>query len=652
MKEIKLNSMHVERFKGLFAFDVRFGEHTEISGRNALGKTCVYDAYLWCLFNKDSRGRVIDKVQTMDADGVADKDARTVVSVSFLIDDQQVEFRREFYQNWSKPRGKTEPVYNGNASDYFFNDVPLTLTEYNKKIQSYFDKDKFELVSNINLFASYDTAKRRAILEEIADIESLTKLIASDYPVVQQAMREGKTVEEFQIELRKKAAKVKAEAEDIPVRIDEIERSIPAAPNCDALRAEKDRLVAKQEEHQKKIDDYRKAALLGASSELRKELNAVVDRISGLTREAQLAKSKEFNAANEKHNALTLERNAAVMLKQTYDSKLAVAEKDVEQAKDEFAGIRAEWTALNETDYVSGQPLTECPTCGHMFTPEELAENEGRAVQIFNRDKLDRLAKLEAKAKTVKAHIDVVVGVYNDAKKKCDEQAREVARINGLLDELAKTPVVVKSVEERLSANPEYVKLTERRTELEAKLAANQPQTYDEEIQQEKKAMLGIAAEIGGINSELAKEQQIKNARARIEQLNSQERTLGQEKADLEQKLDELAAFSSRKMNAIEERINALFQYVKIRMFEKNLTNDGTKDICDITVDGIPYSVLNTASRINAGIDICRTLALAYEFRAPIWVDNAESVNRILGGDCQLVTLRVTEEANLTTQIM
>ena len=187
MKEIKLNSMHVERFKGLFAFDVRFGEHTEISGRNALGKTCVYDAYLWCLFNKDSRGRVIDKVQTMDADGVADKDARTVVSVSFLIDDQQVEFRREFYQNWSKPRGKTEPVYNGNASDYFFNDVPLTLTEYNKKIQSYFDKDKFELVSNINLFASYDTAKRRAILEEIADIESLTKLIASDYPVVQQA---------------------------------------------------------------------------------------------------------------------------------------------------------------------------------------------------------------------------------------------------------------------------------------------------------------------------------------------------------------------------------------------------------------------------------------------------------------------------------
>ena len=36
----------IERFKGLFAFDIQFGEHTEVSGRNALGKTCIYDAYL------------------------------------------------------------------------------------------------------------------------------------------------------------------------------------------------------------------------------------------------------------------------------------------------------------------------------------------------------------------------------------------------------------------------------------------------------------------------------------------------------------------------------------------------------------------------------------------------------------------------------
>lgn len=132
--------------------------------------------------------------------------------------------------------------------------------------------------------------------------------------------------------------------------------------------------------------------------------------------------------------------------------------------------------------------------------------------------------------------------------------------------------------------------------------------------------------------------------------MKEQDRKLGQERADIEKQLDELTAFSQRKMNAIEERINGMFQFVKIRMFEQNLTNDGVKDVCDITVDGIPYSVLNTASRINAGIDICRTLALAYGMKAPIWVDNAESVNTILGGGCQLVTLRVTEEANLTIQ--
>lgn len=653
MKEIKLEAMHIERFKGLFAFDIQFGEHTEVSGRNALGKTCIYDAYLWCLFNKDSRGRVIDKVQYMDADGVADKDARTIVAVSFSIDGQKVVFRREFYQSWSKKRGTTEYVFNGNASDYYYNDVPLSLTEFNKKIVEYFDKDKFELVSNINLFASFDVARRRSILEEIADVQSLSKLIAAEYPTVAKASAEGKSVDELTAELRKRALRVKDDAEDIPVRIDEIERSIPDAPDYAYLREQKSKLTDLQEARQKKIDDYKQAALLGASTELRKELNGIVDKIAGLTREATLAANKERNEANDNINVHKVELMGVKRRQAMLDASANEAMTKCETLRSKFDGYKADWEALNELEYKPNEePLTQCPTCGHVFTAEELAENSDRALQIFNRDKLDKLAKIESDAKSTKEQLDLASDAYRKAKEAAEKNAEEVAKLEKVVDDAAKHPVVVKTAEERLAVNPEFQQLSARRDELEKKLSEDKPQTYDEEIKAEKDAMLGTAAEIADINRELAKEEQIANARKRIEELNEQGRALGQERADIEKMLDELAAFSKRKVNAIEDRINGLFQYVKIRMFEPNLTNDGVKDVCDITVDGIPYSVLNTASRINAGIDICRTLALAYGMKAPIWVDNAESVNRILGGDCQLVTLRVTEEANLTTQIV
>lgn len=650
MKEIKLESMHVEKFKGLHALDVQFGERTEISGRNALGKTCVYDAYLWCLFNKDSRGRVIDKVQKMDDDGKVEREARTVVSVVFLIDGQRVDFRREFYQSWSKKRGTTEYVYNGNASDYFYNDVPLSMSEYNKKIEEFFDRERFELVSNINLFASFDVAKRRGILEQIADIESLTKLISAEYPTVVMASAEGKTIEELQAELRKRMARVKTEAEAIPVRIDEIQRGIPETMDFDELRSRLAESEAKKQAHQKAIERYRQLALAGANSEVKKELNAVADKIAAIAREATLEFTKERNKAQDALMATNMELESAKRRKKALAAELEEIGNDILKKKEEFETLRAEWNAINEESYAPGQSDAACPTCGHVFTPEELAERADKAVRIFNSDKLKRMNEKEEKAKALKAVIDKLSDDHRAAEEKVKKAEDEVVRLQGIADNAAKNPVVVKTAEERVAANAEYASLIEKRSTLEQQLASDKPVTYDEEIKQEQGAMDGLTAEIASLNSNLAKEQQIKNANARIAELKEQDRKLGQERADIEKQLDELTAFSQRKMNAIEERINGMFQFVKIRMFEQNLTNDGVKDVCDITVDGIPYSVLNTASRINAGIDICRTLALAYGMKAPIWVDNAESVNTILGGDCQLVTLRVTEEANLTIQ--
>ena len=69
------------------------------------------------------------------------------------------------------------------------------------------------------------------------------------------------------------------------------------------------------------------------------------------------------------------------------------------------------------------------------------------------------------------------------------------------------------------------------------------------------------------------------------------------------------------------------------------------------TVDGVPYEDLNNAMRINAGLDIINTLSEHYEITAPIFADNAESVNELIDVKSQLIKLIVSKHKNLRVEV-
>ena len=54
--KITLKKLHMENFKKVKDQTIEFGHITKISGQNAVGKTTVEDAFMWCLFNKNSLG--------------------------------------------------------------------------------------------------------------------------------------------------------------------------------------------------------------------------------------------------------------------------------------------------------------------------------------------------------------------------------------------------------------------------------------------------------------------------------------------------------------------------------------------------------------------------------------------------------------------
>ena len=103
--------------------------------------------------------------------------------------------------------------------------------------------------------------------------------------------------------------------------------------------------------------------------------------------------------------------------------------------------------------------------------------------------------------------------------------------------------------------------------------------------------------------------------------------------------------FIKTKVKMLTEKINSHFKLCNFKLFDEQI-NGGLNEVCEITVDGVSYSNLNTASKINAGLDCINTISEFAQCRFPVFLDNAECINKPLEIQSQLISLFVTEHDN------
>ena len=85
MKTIKLTRMELQNFKGVAQATYEFTDQTNICGGNATGKSTIYEAYLWCLFDKNQSGNS-PKVQPLDENNEVRHKLTTSVKLHLTID--------------------------------------------------------------------------------------------------------------------------------------------------------------------------------------------------------------------------------------------------------------------------------------------------------------------------------------------------------------------------------------------------------------------------------------------------------------------------------------------------------------------------------------------------------------------------------------
>jgi DNA repair exonuclease SbcCD ATPase subunit len=88
MKNIRIKNLTVRNFKGLKAFDLPLdGTNTAIHGTNATGKTTLFDAVSWLLFDKDSLNSSQFEIKPLK-DGEPVHNLETSVEAVFEIEDE------------------------------------------------------------------------------------------------------------------------------------------------------------------------------------------------------------------------------------------------------------------------------------------------------------------------------------------------------------------------------------------------------------------------------------------------------------------------------------------------------------------------------------------------------------------------------------
>ena len=286
---------------------------------------------------------------------------------------------------------------------------------------------------------------------------------------------------------------------------------------------------------------------------------------------------------------------------------------------------------------------TVCPTCHQPLPQEAVAEAINRQeaeAHGFNREKAEKLEAINKAGQQNNAVKMAAEAEMADLKKQAESLEMQLDDVRRNVDAYRKN---IDSMQLVYPAERDV--LLKRREELQESLKAPQA-AHEESIRKLMNDRAAVEAKIAEGNKMLALIEASEKAKIRIDELAQKEGKLAAAYEECNSQVFLVDSFIRAKTDMLSERINSRFQLARFVMFKKNIGNDGIEECCEVAVNGVPYSDLNNAMRINVGLDVIRTLSEYYKFNAPVFVDNAESVTDLLPmPDHQVIRLVVSPEA-------
>ncbi len=654
MKHIIIKSIRMVNFQAFKDKTIEFNDsENTIRGQNATGKTTVIRAFNWLLFNKDQFGQTDFSIKPLQKTGEPIHNVDSEVTAELISGDEEITLKKVYHEKWVKPRGQADAVFSGHESLYYFNGVPVTMREYNSKVESICPEQLFRLLTNPLYFPSLPWQEQRKLLFEICGNISDEEIAAQQkaWTDLLNTINGHKTMDEYKREIASEKRKIKEDLEKIPARIDEVQKSIPEIEE-DWTAIEK--AINDRSEEIKTID--REISDLSTRVEGDNEkylsnlrlLNTKRGELQRLEFDIQFKAGQRYVELN---GLLTFNVEKLKSLKAEQE-RLTRSSQNLEQEKQQYLNERGillkEWQEISKQKEVFFmEEEFVCPTCKRALEAEDIETKKANLTAAWNTDKAKRLEKNVTKGKEVAAFIQQTTEKITGINQKLVELSNNInateEKIRADDEELVKAREQKDNWQLLAKDNKDYIELNHVINLLSKSLGAG-PVKADISKQTERKE--AIQKELTDLIQRLNQKEFTDRAKKRIAELKKGQKDLAQKLADRELVEHNIQGFIKAKIEAIEGKVNSMFSYVSWRMF-KQLVNGESEETCEAMINGVPFSDANSGAKIHAGFDIIKVLSKHYGMTAPCFVDNSESLSEFPKTESQTIKLYVTEDETL-----
>ena len=477
MKKIIFKSLSLLNFKGIRNLHVSFGENlTVISGRNAAGKTSIADAIMWVLFDVGYDGNKLEP-KTFDKNHEIIKEIPHEAELTLLVDGDQIVLKRSLSDAWKGDKCT-------NTYKYYVDGDVTTAGDFKKIVEDICPDSVFRRISSATNFCSLPWQKQRELLESLADQYTSQDITQGDerFDFVVEELKK-KSIADLIHHIKYKRKEVQKQLDAVPVRLAELNKSLPEAQDWDALSAEKTKLNDKLVELANKMQAIR----IGGADKVR--YDGILKKIEFAEKRKRNMEQGAMNLATEqatKHQSDVITSNIAVKKAQSLvddlkatmrgytESEIHAKDKkeecerkvvDINNRLDELSKSRWSWNAEDGI----------CPHCGQPLPAEDVERIKKESKDRFNERK-------------------------SNASKKIQEE------FNGIQQEYTDAKNILEKLDnDRMVTTNQLVKANKTLKEAEFKkleVDAEKPKTY-EQILAEKEEYQQVVKEIADLQAEL-----------------------------------------------------------------------------------------------------------------------------------------------------
>lgn len=644
--EIKIYNLKLKNFKGIKELQITFdGKNTNIYGKNATGKTTIFDAFKWLLFDKDSTNRKDFNIKTLDKNNNPIHFLEHEVEATIIIDGQDMNFKKVYKEKWVKKRGQEQQEFSGHETSYWIDEVPIKKKDYEEKINTIMPESLFKQITDplfFNTQMSMEEKRNTLINISGTTITDESILDSDDQFITLKSNLKGRNIDDYSKVLTAQIKELNNKKETIPIRIDELTKTLITNHNINYEELENEKKIHNEELQKIELEMTDIQAKAKENMKSADQLAAAKNELNNLKFRLEVEHNNKFsqktmNLQNEKS---LLENNLRNTKHKVEDIELQI-EQDTKRKND----LYKKWDEVVNSELKFNPDSFICPTCKREYETDKIDEMKKQFENNFNIHKESEKQTINKEGQVLKARIEENTTIKEKLQVEIKELDTKLQELNKELEEIEKQQSAVEDFD--VTTLPQY---QEKIAEVEnlQKIVDKIVTSDTTEIQNKKS---NIIEQINNIQKKLNEKDVQEKTKSRIDELEKEEEEISQKIQELESQQYQIEQFIKTKVELLEDAINSNFEIVKFRLFKTQI-NGGLEECCDTLVNGVPYSDVNNAHKIIAGLDIIKTLSRFHNRIAPIFIDNRESINNLCTIDAQIISLIVTEDSKLRIEVI